>query len=342
MNNKPTYTFNDVLIKPKYSEVESRREVDISSKFEKFNLSLPIISANMKSITGPSMAEEMFRNGGIGILHRFNTIDQACYEYGNTMKRLEDFKDYKDVKVGVSIGVQHEDQERFEKLYEMGARLFCIDIAHGHCYKMKETLSWLKLYEDVITIAGNVATPEGARDLYEWGARIVKVGIGPGAACTTRKNCGVGMPQLYALELIKDELQNTTRPVGIIADGGIKTCGDIAKALKFADAVMVGSFVSGTSETNGEVFKDDTNHYYKMYSGSASGENKTSNGDASEYVEGISLKVPFRGSVKYILKEIKEALQSSFSYTNSRNLKEFQNNCEFVKLTGSGKEESKI
>jgi IMP dehydrogenase len=335
------FTFSDVLIKPMYSEIESRKEVCISSDFDYFKLSLPVISAPMKSICGPKMAIEMHRNGGLGILHRFCSVEKA----------IEDYKEANDTccenrymnTCGVSIGVQEEDKERFSKLYEAGARIFCLDSANGYCKAMKEQISWIKLNTtDAYIIAGNVATPDGARFLTELGANAIRCGIGPGRACMTRRNTGVGIPALYSLMTIYEELKNASPRPRIIADGGIKFGGDFAKALKYSDAVMVGSFIAGTSETPGEVFKDENGQYYKVYMGSASGENKIESGKANEFVEGIAIKVPFRGHVKHILREVKEGLKSAFSYTNSRNIDEFHKNCEFIEITSGGKEESKI
>ena len=340
------YTFSDVLIKPKYSDIDSRSDVDVSSNFGAFKMELPVISAPMKSITGPKMSVGIYINGGLGLLHRFCSIDQAesDFRYARSCcPRMYDNRDSFVYSCGVSVGVQEEDKERFTRLYEAGAKIFCIDIANGYCKKMKEMIWWIKQHAwDAYIIAGNIATPEGARFLADLGTNAIRCGIGPGRACMTRRNTGIGVPALYALQTIYEELENADPRPRIIADGGIKYVGDIAKALKYSDACMVGSFIAGTSETPGEVFKDDNGQYYKVYMGSASGENKVDSGKANEYVEGIAIKVPFRGHVKHIFKEVKEGLKSAFSYTNSRTLDEFHKNCEFIEITGGGKEESKI
>jgi len=177
------YTFSDVLIKPQYSEVISRKNVDTSVKLnERVTLKLPIISANMKTITGFKMAMAMAENGALGILHRFNTTEQAVEDYklayiNHSMKNVHTNND-----IGVSIGVQESDKKRFDKLYEANAKLFCIDVAHGHHILVKNMLTWIKSKNltDITLIAGNIATPEAAYDLADWGADIIKVGIGPG------------------------------------------------------------------------------------------------------------------------------------------------------------------
>jgi len=342
-------TFSDVLIIPQYSTILSRfdEQVNISSNMGKFKLDLPIISANMKTITDPKMAVEMSKYGGLGILHRFNTEKQnieSLEEYWNITRNINNLKNR---HIGVSIGVQEEDKQRFESLLNHGASIFCIDVAHGHHIKVKEMLKWIQPYRmtnDISIIAGNIATEKAALDLVVWGADILKVGIGPGHCCTTRKATGVGMPQLHALHnvdlILREEgLRNNIK---IISDGGIEMVGDICKALKYADAVMVGNFISGTSETPGNVFRDENNNFYKVYAGSASGENKTESGGSTFFIEGISKKVPFRGHVKHILREIEHGIRSSFSYVGAFTLEDFRANCEFVKISNGAKYESKF
>lgn len=337
------YSFSDVLIEPKYSEISSRKDVDLFVELAPhLKLNIPIISANMKTVTGADMAVEMIQNGGYGILHRF---------YRTTTDYIEAFKKTLDKTrginiTGVSIGVQQEDKNLFFKLYHEGARIFCIDVAHGHHILVKQMIQWIKDQHlpQLCIIAGNVATVGGYTDLIEWGADIVKVGVGPGSACRTRKNTGIGVPQLSALKEIYDVRfdENQTKIVPIIADGGLHAVGDIAKALVYADAVMVGSMIAGTSETPGKVYKDEKDQYYKFYAGSASGETKESNGQIVEYVEGISRTIPFRGSVKYILKEMKEGIQSACSYVGASNLKEFREKATFIEISDGGRRESNI
>lgn len=334
------YTFNDVLFKPKYSEVTSRSLVDTTTDMGGFKIPLPIISANMKDITGPSMAAEIAKCGGLGILHRFNTTNEAVIEFEHALNAINGSGEEQFWRVGVSIGVQEEDKKRLQMLLANSAKIICIDIAHGHHVLMKNMITHIRAeYGNYpYIIAGNVATPEAATDLTNWGANCVKVGIGPGAVCETRKNTGVGVPQLGAL----DEIRAANPNIKIIADGGIKSNGDIAKALKFANAVMVGSYISGTSETPGNVYEDKEGKFYKTYGGSASAENKVKNGGKHAFVEGVMTTVPFRGHVKHILRKTKGNLQSAFSYSGAWNLKEFQEKAEFMFITGGGKSESKI
>lgn len=327
------YTFNDVLIQPCYSEVKSRKDVNLGVTLKnrygkEWNFDLPIVSANMKTITGPKMAKEIALRGGLGILHRFNDIKKAIEEYNEAAFE----------HVGVSIGVQESDKERFRELYKAGAKIFCIDVAHGHHVLVKNMVEWISndfhVRDDILLIAGNIATSWAVTDLNNWGVDVIKVGIGPGSVCQTRNNTGVGVPQLHALHSIR----NLYSSVQLIADGGITTTGDIAKALKYANMVMLGGFIAGTSETPGNAYKGPDGQYYKVYGGSASGENKGNN----TFVEGMTKTVPFRGKVKYILREIEDGLRSACSYVGAYNLEDFKENCEFIFVSGSGQKESKF
>lgn len=337
------YTFNDVLIKPKYSEVLSRSDVNLGCKIGNHRFNLPVISANMKTITGPRMASIMSDYGGLGVLHRFCTIEDNVSMYKEAVSLCQG--DNK--TIGVSIGVQDEDKERFTKLFEAGARIFVVDVAHGHHVLVKRMLKWIDIQipnvsnirSKMTVVAGNIATPEAYFDLADWGADAVKVGIGPSPVCHTRYATGCGYPQLSALKYIsKTGTDNADQKYpSIIADGGLKYVGDIAKALKYSDMVMIGSMLSGTTETPGHVF-EGPDGFYKVYGGSASGENKGEN----KFVEGVTKTVPFRGKSKYILKKIKEGLQSSCSYVGAHNLEQFKHKCEFVLLSGGSIGESKF
>ena len=389
MSNE-AYTFNGVLIKPKFSKVESRaRDVNLETRLGNLTIKLPVITANMKNITGPAMAAAVAEAGGLGLLHRFCTIEENVEMYNKArhiiasnydytphlspvelMQKwmpvlyppstdstestalssaviLESSDEWMAINVGVSIGVKEEDKERFEKLYAVGARIFCIDVAHGHHILVKRMLHWInrEIFNwdrhgrgGITLIAGNVATPEGYADLSAWGADVVKVGIGPSPVCRTRFNTGVGVPQLYALQTVHEESMRLKHPTSIIADGGIGHVGDIAKAMKYADAVMIGSMIAGTSETPGQVFRNEEGEFFKTYGGSASGENKGEN----RFVEGVIKQVKFRGKVKYIFREIEQGLQGSYSYVGARNTNEFHDKCEFIRIDVGAQRESKI
>jgi len=343
------FTFSDVQYAPQYSDVDSRgTDVDTSTELGKVVLSLPVVSANMADITGTKMVVTMAKMGGLGILHRFMSIEENIAMFEECLLELEEHVKNRvgisagvESYVGVSVGVGESGMERFKALHEAGATTFCIDVAHGHHIHVKNMLEWIsEEYEDprMTIIAGNVATADGAADLQKWGADVIKVGVGPGAVCKTRQNTGVGIPQLYALEEIRLKCPN----IQMIADGGIKETGDIGKALKYANAVMIGSMIAGTSETPGHVFETPDNKYYKVYGGSASGESKVKAGKDNSFVEGAVKMVDFRGKVKYILRKIKQNLQSTCSYQNSRNLEELRKKGCLITISSGGKTESKL
>ena len=318
-------TYGSVWIEPRYSQIRSRTHVDLGTFVGLLGLKLPVISANMKNITGSKMAGVMAYNGACGFLHRFCSVEENVEMYKEAISLGGNSN------VGVSIGVNEIDTRRFLSLYKEGARVFCIDVAHGHHVLVKEMIEWIHNVlgdnrKEVTIIAGNIATAGALRDMVEWGVDAVKVGIGPSPVCRTRNNTGVGVPQLYALEEVHAEKIMCSSDVSIIADGGISCVGDIAKALRYADAVMIGSMLAGCAETPGSVYRNEEGDYYKTYGGSASGENKGNN----RFIEGIVKPVKFKGKTKYVLNEIKQGLQSAFSYTGSSNHTEFQCNCRFV------------
>lgn len=321
------YTFDDVLITPTYSDIESRQEINSSIDFLGLPLKVPIISANMDYITGPKMLETMHNLGGLGILHRFYPWEQ----------QKQDILDLTAMSIPVIFSVGIRDlKETFEHIKEVNnlsdLHGVCIDVAHGHHKKVAELIGLIKgsMEEDLArlkVIAGNVATMEGVDFLYQAGADAVKVGIGAGSVCTTRTIAGVGVPQLSALlecAAFADE-----NHIVLIADGGIRTSGDVAKALATGvDAVMIGNLFAGTDETPGETFFLN-NKQFKRYRGQAS---FGANGD--RYVkEGIDGVVPVKGPVAPILRQLQAGLQASMSYVGARTVEEFQAKAKFVEVS---------
>lgn len=327
-------TYSDVLIVPTHSDIESRTDVVLNSKLGSISLKLPVISANMKTVTGPAMVKSMAKSGGLGILHRFESVEDNIEHFC----KCQDY--VSNDLIGVSVGVKESEKFRIDKLLEYGAINICVDVAHGYNDNVKRMIKWIRNNnkDNITIIAGNVATPDGASQLLDWGADIIKVGIGPGSVCETRRNTGIGVPQLHALEKIRYAIDD--KPM--IADGGIRNTGDIPKALVYANAVMVGAILAGTIETPGKVYRSDGDlidrTFYKVYGGSASAENKGEN----KFVEGKIKIVPFKGHVKYILKEIEEGIQSAFSYVGARNLYEFREKARFIELSSESRIESKI
>jgi IMP dehydrogenase/GMP reductase len=313
--------YKDIFIYPQYSEVDSRALVDTTSVLYpgKLELQVPVISANMDTVTDWPMARAMAWFGAIGAIHRFQPI--SLNVSGFEMVKKEDLKCF------VSVGVNNDNKERAEALYRAGARYFIIDIAHGHSKKMKETIDWMRTtYSDIIVMAGNVATLEGVVDLYKAGAQIVKVGIGPGNVCLTKNVTGVTRPQFSAVMECAKAKEGCG--VKIVADGGVREIGDIVKALGAgADAVMSGRLFANCEQSNGPTMNGK-----KVYRGMASIDSmrKVKDEDKLPTPEGTSILIdePIT-DVKTVIEHIKGGLQSAFSYCNATNLDEFRNNVTF-------------
>lgn len=315
-------TFDDVLLVPQHSDVKSRSALDITTQLGTIQLDIPIVSANMDTITDDVMAIAMGNCGGLGILHRYaSEIDIArwCQNIKSVLHRPVP-----------SIGVQESDLEKAE-LYREYTDSICVDVAHGDSKAVVEMIKRLVDAKYINIIAGNVATGDGAMRLVDAGANVVKVGVGPGSVCTTRIVTGHGVPQLSAID-------NVAMAVGdrayIIADGGIRSSGDIVKALAAgADAVMIGGLFAGCQETpniNGQ------------YRGMASAEAQTdfrgrvSNGTP----EGVTIAAPAKGSVKAVIDNLTGGIRSGLSYSGCRNIRELHENAIFMKISSNGLIES--
>lgn len=469
-------TFDDVLLIPQRSPIASRRDVDTSTRLTTdIVLKIPIVSANMDTVTEAAMAIAMARAGGIGVLHRFMTIEQqvkqvrlvkraqgfivenpyaielhgsvqqaaalmARHDVGGLVvtddsgrlmgmvtrrdialapgdmmhvaqvmtpvdrlvcahpeitpeearqlmfeRRLEKLPvvnaagelvgliTAQDVSkpqrhpiatvdgrgrlcVGAAIGVGAHEMARAEALLEAGADVLVLDIAHGHaehCVAMLRNLR--RAFPAAQLIVGNVATREGARELAEVGANAIKVGIGPGSICTTRIVTGFGVPQLTAIMDSVAGVRDSGRSVPVIADGGIRTSGDVVKALAAgADTVMIGSLFAGCEEAPGAPILRD-GQKVKVARGMASlgaaigrkaaerGEDESAEDpeDWSKVVpEGVEAVVPYRGNVAEILYQLVGGLRSGLSYGGAHNIRELQENAEFIEITVAGMRES--
>jgi IMP dehydrogenase len=460
---KTGITFDDVLLVPKKSSVNSRKNISVKTRLTKnIVLNNPIVSSNMDTVTESEMAIEMARNGGIGIIHRFNSVEEQVkmveevkraegliipnpycvkldasldeikslmkakkvhsllvseggklqgiitsrdirfYKNGNTAQEImtpreklivgkpgisfEEARELLDknrieklplvdsennikglitskdilnqinrphasldthgrLLVGAAIGVK-DYMVRAESLVAAEVDVLVIDIAHGHSDLAINTLKTLKEKFEVDIIVGNVATSEGTDALIRAGADGVKVGVGPGSICITRIVTGSGVPQLTAV--LNCALVAKKFNVPIIADGGIRNSGDITKALAAgASTVMLGSVLAGTDESPGELLTKDGRRV-KIIRGMAGyganmskRERENVRSEVFDIVpEGVEGMVPYRGSVKDIIKQLVGGLQSGISYCGSTNITEMQNNAEFIRVTGSGKKES--
>ncbi len=326
------FTYDDILLVPSKSEMRSRRDPDLNSSLtSSIEMKIPFISANMDTITEANMAIAMEEQGGFGIIHRFMTVKEQAAEVAKVKKTGAS-------NIGASIGVGEESKDRAGALVEAGANVITIDIAHGHSVQMLETIKWLKdTYSEVAIIAGNVASPEGTLDLIEAGADAIKVGIGPGSMCTTRIITGCGVPQLTAVALCSQAAREKNIP--IIADGGIKSSGDIMKALAAgASTVMLGSILAGTIETPGLI-----RHGQKLYRGMASRSAQDSwRGGVPQGMapEGEATKVFVKGHLSDVVSELAGGLRSGMTYINASSVKEIREKARFMEMTPMGYKES--
>jgi len=320
---RQTITFDDVLLEPQYSDIISRSQVDIHGTIDDRSkaLFLPIISSPMDTVTEVEMAINMHRLGGLGIIHRYNTIDEQCDLVKETLGQV--------ATVGAAIGVTSDYLERAAALYDAGVRVLCVDVAHGHHIMMKNALTELRdlLGNDLHIMAGNVGTLEGFNALADWGADSIRVGIGGGSICSTRIQTGHGIPTLQSVL----ECGRSDRDARLIADGGIKTSGDIVKAIAAgADFVILGSLLGGCEEAPGDTFRDRDGRCFKTYRGMASAAAQRDWRGSTASLEGVSTTVPCKGPVKKVVEDLVTGIRSGFSYSGARTKEELQAKAKFI------------
>lgn len=356
---KKGLTFDDVLLIPAESHVLPN-EVDLSVKLaDNIKLNLPFISAGMDTVTESSMAIAMALQGGMGVIHKNMSIVAQAGEVatvkgvmlsGNFTRAAVDEENK--LLVAAAVGVTSDTFQRAQALLEAGANAIVIDTAHGHSAGVLRKIKEIREHFPKATlIAGNVATAEGTKALFDSGVDIVKVGIGPGSICTTRIIAGVGVPQITAIY----DAASVAREYGktIIADGGIKYSGDIVKAIAAGgNAVMLGSMFAGTTETPGQIITDGYKKY-KVYRGMGSiGAMAQSHGSSDRYFqggvneanklvpEGIEARVEYKGDVSDTIFQLIGGLRSGMGYVGARNIDELINKAQFVQMTNSGLRES--
>ncbi len=315
-----TLSYDDVILMPQYSDIRSRSEIDLSVTLnDTLRLSLPIISSPMNTITETNMANAMHKLGGLGILHRYNTIEYQA-------KLLSFVQGIK----AAAVGVTGDWQERITALVNVGLQIVCLDVAHGDHILMVEGIQWIKeTFPQLYIIAGNVASREGYIRLSEAGADAIRVSIGSGSICTTRIQTGHGRPTLDAILDAAQAKNDLGLKTLIIADGGIKNAGDIVKSLAAgADLVILGSLFAGTYETPGKIVKIEGKSY-KTYAGMASKEAQLKGRGYYNSIEGVSAVVKFKGNVSYTINELQKNICSGLSYSGARTIKELQQNAIF-------------
>lgn len=303
----PVFDYEDIQLVPNKCIVKSRSEIDTRIKFGPMTFNIPVVPANMQTVIDEKLAVWLAQNGYFYIMHRFDEDERLPF-----VKKMHD----QGLFASISVGVKPKEHELIDELaaQNLVPEYITIDIAHGHSDTVIEMINHIKqAMPGVFVIAGNVGTPEGVRELENAGADATKVGIGPGKACITKLKTGFGTGgwQLAAVRLCA---KAASKP--IIADGGIRNNGDIAKSVRFgASMVMIGSMFAGHEETPGEVVEQD-GQKYKVYYGSASQYQK----GQYKNVEGKKLLVPYRGHISDTLREMQEDLQSSISYAGGKEL----------------------
>lgn len=347
-------TYDDIQLVPQYSNIPTRTQIKLHTLVSRrYGLLNPIVASPMDTVCGLEMAYKMFKLGGVGCIHRFNSIE----EQSNIVKELyhriysEDWggqfeswgvmvddwhSEIPHIPIMASIGVSESDKDRAKSLVDSGCNIIVIDVAHGHHKNVEKMLMWCKnnLDDKVDIIAGNIATKEAAQELESWGADGLRVGIGGGSLCTTRVKTGFGVPNVSCIEDI-----TSVAKTPVMADGGIRSSGDISKALAIgASSVMLGSLIAGTDEAPGQIVETPKG-LYKRYRGSASLETKVTHGQQTRNVEGESTTIPYKGGVKFIVNGLIDGVKSALSYGGAKSLEDF--NPPYVKVTNSGINEAK-
>ena len=349
-------TYDDIQLVPSFSNIKSRQSINLNTLVSRrYGLLNPIVASPMDTVCEYDMALKMAQLGGVGCIHRFMSITHQCDIVEELFNKIYDDSDgisiaqdwgimwdtwhaeMKLVPIMAAIGVQEEDKKRAIDLVSSGANILLIDVAHGDHQNVIDMIHWCKTQEKlqhVDIIAGNIATAEAAELLETYGADGLRVGIGGGSLCTTRIKTGFGVPNVTSLE---DVINVSTVPV--MADGGIRSSGDISKALSLgADNVMLGSLLAGTDESPGKIL-ETSKGLYKRYRGSASLETKVTHGQKSRNVEGESTTIPYKGGVKFIVNGLLDGVRSALSYAGAEELRFFHP--EYVIVTNAGQNEAK-
>lgn len=314
-------TFDDVLLVPQYSDIESRSKINISTNIVGINLQVPVISSPMDSITEADMCKAMFEAGGLGILHRYMTNDKLF----NQVEILRE----KNIPVIPSVGVNNLEKDKAKILFKIfGVDTINLDVAHAHS---KYSIDMVKFLKDIgfKVIAGSISTLQGAKALVEVGVDTIRCGIGTGSICTTRLITGHSIPLFSSLLEVK-KVKEEGYKVQIIADGGIKNSGDCVKALGAgADCCMIGRLLSGCKETPGEIIEGK-----KVYRGMASYSSQMEfyNKVHNDAPEGNSCFVGVKGSVSEVMKILSGGIRSGLAYSGCNNLKEFRENSMFIRV----------
>lgn len=331
------YSFDDLLIIPKYNKVASRKDVNFKTKVTKnHSIDIPIIAANMDTVCESEMAIALGRLGGLGVIHRFLTVS----EQANQVKLVKE----NNLLAAAAIGVK-DYEERAKALAGSGVDILVLDVAHGHAKRTDAVLDFLKAnYPKIDVMVGNIATKDAAEHFINKGADGLKVGIGPGSMCITRIMAGAGVPQITA---IIEAYEASQGRVPICADGGLKHPGDLTKAIGAgADTIMSGSLFAGTLETPGNIIEKD-GQKFKEYRGMASYKATVKKMaldgqkvDEVVHVEGEMTLMPYTGEISLVVKKLLGGLASGMTYVGAANIEALKGKADFIEITAAGLKES--
>lgn len=331
--------FDDILLVPQYSDILSRKDVDLSTSIgwngRSIVLKTPVIAAPMDTVCEGEMAYALRKLGGLGIIHRYMSITQ--------MSEMITFIMQTDpVSIGVAVGAKGDYLERSYAAADNGVQLILIDTANGHSQYAIDAVKSVRrnVGNKIHIMAGNVSTYEGFMRLQDAGADSIRVGIGGGSVCTTRIVSGHGMPTLASIIDIRERL-----PYGdgasLIADGGIRNSGDAVKAFAAgADVVMLGSFLAGTDESPGKVYSEGNRHF-KIFRGMASAEAQLDSRGIVSVAEGVETTVEYKGSLYKLIEDFRGGLGSGLSYSGVSNLKDLHENAMYVNISQAALGENK-
>jgi len=318
-NTMEIFDYDNILLLPRKCRVESRSECDASTELGGRRFRIPVVPANMKTVVDESICVWLAQNGYFYVMHRFD-LDNLAFVRSMLSRGLY---------ASISLGVKKPDYATVDQMVAEGLTpdYITIDIAHGHADSVRNMIAYLKeKLPASFVIAGNVGTPEAVIDLENWGADATKVGIGPGKVCITKLKTGFGTGG-WQLSALKWCARVATKP--IIADGGIREHGDIAKSVRFgATMVMIGSMLAGHEESPGQTVEVD-GRLYKEYYGSASDFNK----GEYKHVEGKRILEPIKGKLAETMVEMEQDIQSSISYAGGRKLMDIRK-VNYVTLGG--------
>lgn len=322
---KPSLSYQDISLVPRnLSQVSSRQEINLSlnlaSNGTRYNLRLPVLPAPMDTICSVEMCRILSKNGMLGMIHRFQPVET----------RKDNYNTLKDDGLDAVIAVGLDEKEIIDEFYSNGARAFIVDVANGFNTAVEPTIKQIRDLKNTYIICGNVDSKEGFKYLSDLGVDAIRVGIGTGSMCTTSIMTGVGQGIVSSIQECRSIKEKIGSKSLIIADGGIRVVGDIAKALTVgADAVMVGRMFAGTKEAEGNILKYN-GKLYKAYRGSASYAVQQKRGKNPYYVEGDETIVEYKGGVQNILDQIDAGLRSSMSYMATTNLDQLKQNGSYV------------